>query len=151
MPFTVPAQRRTREEYWAGGYLRYMLRPPGQRRFYDFLRGFKRQESGDFGPLVAICHRHFGKTTASVIYAWSRCIKTPGSNWIFLAPLENQCERNMRQPLALLMRQMPGNIHVRRARRVFTIYNDAWPRGSPPSCFQYLGSDGRGRDRKSVV
>lgn len=140
----APVQHYTASDRWAQGSLKYLLRKHGQARFYDFLKGFKREDPTDFGPLVAICHRHFGKTTASVIYGFSRCLKTPGTNVIFLSPKENQCDRNLRQPLSIIARACPEGIHLSWSGRICTITNDSWPEGSPPSTFQYLGSDGKG-------
>lgn len=134
----------TKADFWRVGSLQYMLRRHGQLSFYNALKAWKVKHPLDIKPFVAICRRHFGKTTAGVVYGWERCVKDPGTHVLFIAPQDNQCERNMEQPLALLSREYQGRIQVKRHGREYFIRNYAWPSYAPSSVFRYIGSDGTG-------
>jgi len=149
----------TVEDSWRAGCLSYLLRRHGQRRFYDFVHDFKRDRPNDLGPVASLCHRHLGKTTITVIYGIERCLMQPGTHVLFLSPLANQTERNMEQPLSLILPRAPRGFRIKhsKADRQIIVSNPAWPRGSPPSVLRYLGTDHadgahiRGCGRQDVV
>lgn len=127
-------------DYWLNGCLSYLLRPNGQRWFYDFLHGYKKAHPASYGPAVVLAHRHLGKSTGGVIYLIERCLQKP-SNVIFLAPRHNQCERILRQPLRKVLSNCPPEIRLNWRGPVLTIRNPMWGDPGAVSTFQYLGAD----------
>lgn len=141
IPVTRPdSDTPTKREYWLNGCLSYMLRPNGQRRFYDLLHSYKRDNPAAYGPVVVLAHRHLGKSTGGVIYLLERCLQRP-SNVIFLAPKHNQCERILRQPLRKVLAHCPSEIKLNWRGPVLTIRNPMWHDSQAVSTFQYLGAD----------
>lgn len=133
-------ERHTTLQYWLNGCLSYLLRPNGQRWFYDFLNSWKKQNPQSYGPVVVFAHRHLGKSTGGVIYLIERCLQEP-SNVIFLAPKHNQCERILRQPLRKILYHCPREIQTRWRGPVLSIKNPMWGDSKAESTFQYLGAD----------
>jgi len=116
------------------------LRPNGQRWVYDFVNAWKRDHPSEFGPVVVMCHRHLGKTTWAVTYGFERCILEP-SNVIYICPKANQAQRNLRQPLKIVLKDAPKDIRIRWRGPEATIRNPAWKDPAAFSTFQFLGSD----------
>lgn len=136
---TAEEERRFERECWLRGDLEYLLRPRSQVPLLRFVEDYTRAKPDEAGPLLVHCHRRFGKTTTFVGYCFSRCLRSPGIEVRYGAPLEKQCETYVRPVIQKLLRHCPPELRPRKVRNQLFFRNPLWPGDSLDSSFTLFG------------
>lgn len=79
-------------EMWYRGELREMCKDAGQKKIYDWIKGWEACHNDDPGPLVLNVQREGGKSGALALIAMERCLKYSYEFIAFVGPSQEQVE-----------------------------------------------------------
>lgn len=128
------------EEMWLRGRLRYLMKPDGQLRAYDFIHNFIDTHPGDPGPIVLNCHRGFGKSALEIILGWEFCLKYPGWTSRYATPDVKLGEDIMEEILStFLIRACPPFLRPVKSGNTYTFRNPRWNDPEATSRFILIG------------
>lgn len=149
-------QRMAEESLWLHGDLKYLLRPDGQSRLYDFVRSHQptgEEESSNVQPVVVECHRRLGKSYSGIDVCVEEVIRRPGLRAMYVAPTEKQCSSIVYPNMEKLMRACPSFLRPRKSGRDFIFENPIWKQRPEvygekplPSVLKVVGADYRDGD-----
>lgn len=117
-------------QFWERGHLRYKTFPGGQRQLYDRVHQQPELFPGTAEPLVALCHRRFGKSHMSALLCVERCLSQPGIEVHFGTDTKNHARQIIEGKLFETFKDMPSFISHRTRDNCYWFRNEHWPRGA---------------------
>lgn len=118
-----------KNQYWERGRLRYKCFPGGQTKLYDRIHEQTKRFPNSAEPVVALCHRRFGKSHLSALLCVERCLFQPGAEVHFGTDTKNHAREIIEGKLFETFKDMPGFISYRTRGNVYWFRNSHWPKG----------------------
>lgn len=118
-----------KREYWLRGNLRFKCFPGGQTRLYDRIHEQPKRFPGVAEPIVALCHRRFGKSSLSGILCVERCLRQPGAEVHFGTDTKNHAREIIEGKLFETFKDMPEEIIYRTRQNNYWFRMKHWPKG----------------------
>ena len=128
------------ERFWQRGDLRYLTKPHGQRRAYDFVHQWRKDNPGKSGPIVLNTHRGMGKTVLDVILLFEACVKNPGTLAYFGSATEKDAIAIFSQTMNDPVRKMiPAGVKVEVTKTQINVRLLSWNDDDPDSVIFIVG------------
>lgn len=121
-------KRQVEIEYWSRGDLKHLCMPNGQTWLYDKVRAQPKRFPGEAEPILALCHRRFGKSFAGVLMAVERAIRQPGAVVWFVTDTTEHAREIVDSMISSILDAMPGFFSFRTRRSTWFFKRDGWPR-----------------------
>ena len=118
-----------KQQYWMRGRLRYMCYPGGQTELYDRVHAQPKLHPGTAEPVVALCHRRFGKSHLSALLCVERCLAQPGAEVHFGTDTKKHARQILEEKLFKTFKDMPRFISYRTRDNRYWFRNKYWPKG----------------------
>lgn len=116
-------------QFWDRGILRYKCFPGGQTKLYDRVHQQPKLFPGEAEPIIALCHRRFGKSHFGGILCVERCLNQPGAEVHFGTDTKNHARQIIEGKLFETFKDMPRFISYRTRDNCYWFRNEHWPRG----------------------
>jgi len=116
-------------QFWDRGVLRYKCFTGGQTQLYDRVHKQPKLFPGTAEPIVALCHRRFGKSHFGGILCVERCLSQPGAEVHFGTDTKNHARQIIEGKLFETFKDMPRFISYRTRDNCYWFRNEHWPRG----------------------
>jgi hypothetical protein len=142
-------------EFWKRGCLRYKCRPGGQAELYDKIHAQPKTKEG-LKPVVALCHRRFGKSYLSSTLGIERCIAQPGAEVYFCTDTKRHSRKILEESLYSIFGDMPDFISYRTREKFYFFRMKHWPKGQESMLVleglnHNMGADMRGGKADLVI
>lgn len=118
--------RAIKMEFWNRGNLRYLCRPGGQLALYDRIHKQASMFEGTAEPVVAVCHRRFGKSHLGGILSVERCLAQPGAQVHFGTDTKEHARDFFESLLMDILKDMPSFIQYRTRKNIYFFRNTHW-------------------------
>lgn len=123
-------QQQAINEFWDRGCLRYKCFPGGQTKLYDRVHQQPKLFPGEVEPVIALCHRRFGKSHMSALLCVERCLAQPGAEVHFGTDTKNHARKIIEGKLFETFKDMPNFISVHTRGNIYFFRNSHWPPGT---------------------
>lgn len=116
------------QEFWRRGCLRYKCMPGGQTTLYDRIHEQAKRHEGTAEPLIALCHRRFGKSYLGSVLCVERCLAQPGAEVYFCTDTKSHARKILEEGIYSIFGDMPKFVSYRTRDNVYWFRMAHWPR-----------------------